>query len=110
MGSTLYTARNSSNIDIDMRLICLIFICVALVNFCSMTPLEPASHGLRSKRAAGNRDFPMEPMKHAASDDDDDGLFNCCKAPYNEYCGDGYCERKLYQIGYGSDTNSYIFQ
>merc|ERR1712098_537425 len=93
--STLYTARYSSNIDIDMRLICLIFICVALVNFCSMAPLEPASHGLRYKRAAGNRDFPMEPAslrpisKHAASDDD--GLFNCCKAPYNEYCGDGYC-------------------
>merc|ERR1712126_401620 len=95
--STLSTARNSSNIDIDMRLICLIFICVSLVNFCSMAPLEPASHGLRSKRAADNRLPPWWPRpqtprpisKRAASDDD--RLVNCCEAPYNEYCGDGYC-------------------
>merc|ERR1712133_333581 len=94
--STLNTARNSSNIDIDMRLICLIFICVSLVNFCSMAPLEPASHGLRYKRAAGNK-FPLwlmpstpRPISMRAASDDD-GLVNCCEAPYNEYCGDGYC-------------------
>merc|ERR1711872_665180 len=100
MGSAIYTARN---IAIDMRLICLIFICVALVNFCSMASLEPASRGLRYKRAAGNKfppwlipSTPRPISKRAASDDDgdgsdDDGLVNCCEAPYNEYCGDGYC-------------------
>merc|ERR1711872_1179786 len=35
---TLYTERNSS--IVDMRCICLLFICVALFNFCSMAPLN----------------------------------------------------------------------
>merc|ERR1711872_1128211 len=53
MGSTLYTERNSS--IVDMRWICLIFICAALVNFCSMASLNE-----RSKRAASDDEYVYE--------------------------------------------------
>merc|ERR1712042_422983 len=62
MGSTLYTERNSS--IVDMRWVCLIFICAALVNFCSLASLNerlgPLTHGLRYKRAASDDEYVYE--------------------------------------------------
>merc|ERR1711872_307885 len=59
---TLHTERNSS--IVDMRWICLIFICAALVNFCSLASLNerlgPLTHGLRYKRAASDDEYVYE--------------------------------------------------
>merc|ERR1712025_575196 len=97
MGSTLYTERNSS--IVDMRWICLIFFFAALVNFCSMAPLNerdrPLTHGLRSKRAASAvtqppdiwdlrprpRPYPVRRSARNALSDDD---FRSKRAAYDD--------------------------